>query len=118
MDSVAIIYNYFKTVLRYVQQNPDQMTEEEARIIDTITLMSRGSSTRPSRPYLASKLGNVASAFEIDSDSWHEATADIGMTMEVLYKTLEYLRNPTKGGRFETEELSVSPKYKYNRREI
>lgn len=118
MDSIAIIDNYFKTVLRYVQQNPDQMTEEETRIIDAITLMSRGSKTRPSRPYLASKLGNVASAFEIDSNSWHEATADIGMTMEVLYKTLEYLRDPMRGGRFNAKELSVNPKYKYSRKKI
>jgi hypothetical protein len=116
MDSIAIIDNYFKTVLRYIQKNPEHITGEEKNIIDAITLMSRKTKKRPSKPYLASKLGNVATAFKINPENWHEATADIGMTMEVLYKTLEYLRDPARGGRFNTEKLSVDPKYKYNRK--
>ena len=56
----------------------------------------------------------MATAFEIDNASWHEATADIGMTMQVLYKTLEYLRDPNRGGRFSIDTLQ--PKHRYNRR--
>ena len=80
--------------------------------------MTKPRKGKPSRPYLASKLGNVATAFEIDNSSWHEATADIGMTMQVLFNTLEYLRDPNRGGRFASKELAVSQRYKYNRQEI
>lgn len=109
MDSIAIIDNYLKAVLQYVQTNEDQMNTEDKRIIDGITALSR-----KGKPYLASKLGLMASAFEIDNNSWHEATADIGMTMEVLYKTIDYLRDPNRGGRFAVDTLR--PKYKYNRK--
>ena len=56
----------------------------------------------------------MATAFEIDNASWHEATADIGMTMKVLYKTLDYLRDPNRGGRFSIDTLQ--PRHRYNRR--
>ena len=44
------------------------MNEEDLRIIDSITVVS----PRTNRKYLASKLGNVATAFEIDNTSWHD----------------------------------------------
>ena len=110
LDSMAIIDNYLKAVLQYLQRNQSEMNEEDLRIIDSITVVS----PRTNRKYLASKLGNVATAFEIDNTSWHEATADIGMTMQALYKTLDYLKDPTRGGRFATKNLTA--KYPYKRR--
>jgi hypothetical protein len=108
MDSIAIIDNYLKAVLQYLQKNKNKMNDEDKHIIQSITAISR-----KGKPYLASKLGLMASAFEIDNASWHEATADIGMTMEVLYKTLQYLLDPDRGGRFAIDKLE--PKYRYNR---
>lgn len=108
MDSIAIIDNYLKAVLEYLQKNKKKMNDEDRHIIQSITAISRSK-----RPYLASKLGLMATAFEVDNASWHEATADIGMTMEVLYKTLEYLKDPSRGGRFAIDKLS--PKYRYDR---
>ena len=109
MDSIAIIDNYLKAVLEYLQKNKDKINEEDQHIIKSITAISK-----KGNPYLASKLGLMATAFEIDNASWHEATADIGMTMQVLYKTLEYLRDPNRGGRFSIDTLQ--PKHRYNRR--
>lgn len=109
MDSIAIIDNYLKAVLQYVQKNKSEMNQEDKHIIDSITALSY-----KGKPYLASRLGMMATAFEIDNESWHEATADIGMTMEVLYKTLQYLQDPNRGGRFDVNTLR--PKYPYNRR--
>ena len=110
MDSIAIIDNYLKAVLEYVMANKEKMNAEDKKIIDSI----EATSPRTKRKYLASKLGMLATAFEIDSSSWHEATADIGMTMEVLYNTLQYLQDPKRGGRFAIDKLS--PKYRYNRK--
>ena len=110
MDSIAIIDNYLKAVLEYLQKNKAEMNAEDKHIIDSITTVSSYSG----RKYLASRLGAMATAFEIDNKSWHEATADIGMTMEVLYKTLEYLKDPVRGGRFNIDTLR--PKYRYNRK--
>lgn len=109
MDSIAIIDNYLKAVLEYLQKNESEMNAEDKHIIKSITAMSR-----KNKPYLASKLGLMATAFEIDNASWHEATADIGMTMQVLYNTLEYLKDPNRGGRFGVDNLR--PKYSYDRR--
>ena len=109
VDSIAIIDNYLKAVLQYVQKNESEMNAEDKHIIDSITAISY-----KGNEYLASRLGMMATAFEIDNESWHEATADIGMTMEVLYKTLEYLQDPNRGGRFAVDTLQ--PKYRYNRR--
>ena len=109
MDSIAIIDNYLKAVLEYLQKNKEKMNDEDRHIIKSITAISR-----KGRPYLASKLGLMATAFEIDNASWHEATADIGMTMEVLYKTIQYLRDPDRGGRFAIDKLT--PTYRYNRK--
>jgi len=109
MDSIAIIDNYLKAVLQYVQKNESEMNAEDKHIIDSITALSY-----KGNEYLASRLGMMATAFEIDNESWHEATADIGMTMEVLYKTLQYLQDPNRGGRFAVDTLR--PKYPYNRR--
>jgi len=110
MDSIAIIDNYLKAVLEYILANKEQANAEDKKIIDKI----EATSPRTKKKYLASKLGMLATAFEIDSASWHEATADIGMTMEVLYSTLQYLQDPNRGGRFAIDNLS--PKYRYNRR--
>ena len=109
MDSIAIIDNYLKAVLEYLQKNEEKMNDEDRHIIQSITATSR-----KGKPYLASKLGLMATAFEIDNTSWHEATADIGMTMEVLYKTIQYLKDPSRGGRFAVNKLT--PKYRYNRK--
>ena len=67
-------------------EEPGAGDEEDARLIQSITLMSsRG------RPYLSSKLGVLANAFEIKSENWHEATADVAMTMDVLYQSIQYM---------------------------
>ena len=110
IDSIAIIDNYLKAVLEYVKANESEMNEEDKHIIDSITAVSAYSG----REYLASRLGMMATAFEIDNQSWHEATADIGMTMEVLYKTLQYLQDPNRGGRFAIDTLR--PRRPYNRK--
>lgn len=108
MDSIAIIDNYLKAVLEYVQANQSEMNAEDQHIIKSITAVSAYSG----REYLASRLGMMASAFEIDNQSWHEATADIGMTMEVLYKTLQYLQDPNRGGRFAIDTLRPAKPYR------
>ena len=106
MDSIAIIDNYLKAVLIYLQKNEAQMNDDDRHIIQSITAKSKAG-----YPYLASKLGLLATAFEIDNNSWHEATADIGMTMDVLYSTIYYLQDPDRGGRFAVDTLR--PKYAY-----
>ena len=108
MDSIAIIDNYFKAVLEYVMANEEKMNAEDKKIIKKIEATSAYSGEK----YLASKLGMLATAFEIDSASWHEATADIGMTMEVLYNTLQYLQDPNRGGRFAIDTLRPAKPYK------
>lgn len=108
MDSIAIIDNYLKAVLEYVQANQSEMNDEDQHIIKSITAVSAYSGQK----YLASRLGMMATAFEIDNQSWHEATADIGMTMEVLYKTLQYLQDPNRGGRFSIDTLQPTKPYK------
>ena len=86
IDSIAVIDNYFKAVLHHISKDPGAGDEEDARLIQSITLMSsRG------RPYLSSKLGVLANAFEIKSENWHEATADVAMTMDVLYQSIQYM---------------------------
>lgn len=86
IDSLAFTDIYFKPVLEYIMSNKLD-DKEDKRLADAITLMNR-----KGNPYYASKLGNLVTGFEIENKGWHEATADIAMTMDVLHSVIDYMR--------------------------
>ena len=86
IDSLAFTDIYFKPVLEYINTN-NLSDEEDERIASAITLTNRRG-----KPYYASKLGNLVAGFEIEDKGWHEATADIAMSMDVLHKVIDYMR--------------------------
>ena len=85
IDSLAFTDIYFKPVLEYINTN-NLSDEEDERIANAITLTNR-----KGKQYYASKLGNLVTGFNIEDKGWHEATADIAMSMDVLHKVIDYM---------------------------
>ena len=43
------------------------------------------------RIHISSRLGDLASAFKINSEMWHSASADVDMMNQVMIKIIEFL---------------------------
>ena len=80
-DTKAVIDLYFKPVLAFLKNSPD-VTEEDKDLINKLTVNGR----------ISGSLGNITSAFNIKNDKWHQAIEDVRMTMEMMFKIMQYLR--------------------------
>ena len=80
-DTKAVIDLYFKPVLAFLKNSPD-VTEEDKDLISKLTVNGR----------ISGSLGNITSAFNIKNDKWHQAIEDVRMTMEMMFKIMQYLR--------------------------
>lgn len=85
-DSKAAINKYFFPVVRTMRDNPEA-TEEDKRILNAITRVSKNGQRR-----LSASLGVLIKAFDIQNKGWHDALADVQMTMDMFENVVNYVR--------------------------
>jgi len=85
-DSKAAINKYFFPVVRTMRDHPEA-TEEDKRILNAITRVSKNGQRR-----LSASLGTLIKAFDIQNKGWHDALADVQMTMDMFENVVNYVR--------------------------
>jgi DNA polymerase III epsilon subunit-like protein len=80
-DTKAAIDLYFKPVLSLMKKNPDA-TDEDKDLLSKLVVNGR----------ISGSLGKITSAFNIENKGWHQAIQDVRMTMEMLFRIIQYLR--------------------------
>ena len=80
-DTQAVINSYFKPVLSLLK-NSSGATEEDKELISRLTVNGR----------ISGSLGNITTAFNIENKGWHQAIEDVRMTMEMMFRIIQYLR--------------------------
>jgi len=85
-DSGAPVFKYFLPVIETMKNHPEA-TEEDKRISKAITKTDKQGKTK-----LSTSLGDLIVAFDIEDKGWHEALADVKMSMDVLENVINYVR--------------------------
>ncbi len=66
-----------------------QTLKEDTRAIELITPLMRKTTKQV---HVSSRLGDLATAFKINSENWHTASADVSMMNSVMWKMLDFLK--------------------------
>ena len=85
-DSKAAVNKYFFPVVRTMRDHPEA-TEEDKRILNALTRVSKNGQRR-----LSASLGTLIKAFDIQNKGWHDALADVQMTMDMFENVVNYVR--------------------------
>lgn len=75
----------------YLEKNKEQ--DQECKRIYESLWQERDD---PKKSYLSARLGDVAIAFGIKSDKWHNAIYDVRMTKHIFFKIINFLDEPTR----------------------
>ena len=65
-----------------------QTLTDDRRACELISPLTRES---PNRLHISSRLGDLATAFNLNSDNWHTASADVSMMNSVMWGMLDFL---------------------------
>lgn len=85
-DTKAATHYYLHPIVKALKDKPEA-TEEDIRIATSL-FMKDGD--------LSSSLGQLIKAFDIQNKGWHNAMADVQMTMDMLYSIIDYVRKASK----------------------
>jgi len=81
-DTKAAIHYYLHPAVKALKDGED-LDEEDIRIATTLLMKNGG---------LSSSLGQMIKAFDLKNKGWHNALADVQMTMEMLESIVKYVR--------------------------
>jgi DNA polymerase III epsilon subunit-like protein len=85
-DTKAATHYYLHPIAKALKDNPEA-TEEDIRIVTSLLMKNGG---------LSSSLGQLIKAFDIQNKGWHNAMADVQMTMDILYNIVNYVKKASK----------------------
>ena len=69
-----------------IKEDPDA-SEEDKEIVDALTKINKFG-----RPYISSSLGVVTAAFKLKDKGWHNALADVQMTIDMLFAVINFIK--------------------------
>ena len=85
-DTKAPLDLYFMPIINKIKEDPDA-SEEDKEIVDALTKVNKFG-----RPYISSSLGVVTAAFKLKDKGWHNALADVQMTIDMLFAVINFIK--------------------------
>ena len=90
-DANAVISQYLHPVVMMMKTD-ENGTDEDKRIANRMTTVNKASGEER----LSTSLGELINVFDVQNKGWHDALADIHMTMSVLENIINYIRRVLK----------------------
>lgn len=85
-DTKGALELYLAPIIRMIHEDP-QASETDRKLSNALMKTSAKGGT-----YVATALGIVTSAFDIENKGWHNALADVQMTMNMLFSVVNYVK--------------------------
>jgi len=85
-DTAKAFSNFLKPKLQKLIKSGDELPEREKKIISALTAVNKRG-----MEYISVSLGKLIKAFDIENMGWHDALADVEMTMMAFKEIMDYL---------------------------
>jgi len=85
-DTAKAFSNFLKPKLQAMMKSGEEIPEKEQKIISALTAVNKRG-----MEYISVSLGKLINAFEIENMGWHDALADVEMTMMAFKEIMDYL---------------------------
>lgn len=97
-DTKASLEVHLHPILELIKNDPEA-SEEDKDLVKNLTRSSRG------KELFSSSLGVVVKAFKLEDKGWHDALADVAMTMDMLEAVVNFVRR--KKDQYQVDYSSV-----------
>lgn len=108
-DTAKAFSNFLKPKVSALMKSGEQIPEREQQIISALTATNKAG-----KEYISVSLGKLINAFNIQNMGWHDALADVEMTMMAFKEIMDYIDEsgaPSGGSSEEDDAKYQSDRY-------